>query len=263
MRPLLPLILLLAYTASGQWSRDTTGGPFRRLDQSAFGVGERLVYDVGYSFFTAGEAVFAVPTIDTVEGRAVYRIQFTVNSTPSFSWIYKVEDKYETFVDVQSLFPWRFTQRLREGGYARDFEADFDHYRGIATTKDGEYPIPPNVQDVVSALYLSRTFDFGSMRPGQRTSLQNFYKDSSYTLDVRFLGFQKVSVDAGTFDCFLIEPLIKEGGLFKSDGRILIWLSNDERRIPVKVSTKVAVGSIEAELREYSGLRGPLKARIK
>ena len=221
------------------------------------------MYDVGYSFFTAGEAVFAVPAMDTVNGRPSYRIQFTVNSTPSFSWIYKVEDRYETVVDVAGLFPWRFTQSIREGGYSRDFEADFDHYRGVARTKDGEYPIPPNVQDVVSALYLSRTFDFGNMRPGQLTQLQNFYKDSSYTLAVRFLGFQKVSVDAGTFDCFLIEPLIKEGGLFKSEGRILIWLSNDERRIPVKVSTKVVVGSIEAELREYSGLRGPLKARIK
>ncbi|MEK6649950.1 MAG: DUF3108 domain-containing protein [Bacteroidota bacterium] len=236
---------------------------FRRIEQSAFGVGERLVYDVGYSFFTAGEAVFAIPSMDTVHGRTAFRIQFTVNSTPSFSWIYRVEDKYETIVDESGLFPWRFTQRIREGGYERDFEAVFDHFRGVARTKDGEYAIPPHVQDVVSALYLSRTFDFGHMRPGQRTELTNFYKDSAYTLAVRFLGFQKVSVDAGTFDCFLIEPLIKEGGLFKSDGRILIWLSNDERRIPVKVSTKVAVGSIEAELREYSGLRGPLKARIK
>ena len=263
MHHLISFILFLAHVAVGQPARDSGNVSFRRVEQAAFGVGERLVYDVGYSFFTAGEAVFAVPAMDTVNGRPSYRIQFTVNSTPSFSWIYKVEDRYETVVDVAGLFPWRFTQSIREGGYSRDFEADFDHYRGVARTKDGEYPIPPNVQDVVSALYLSRTFDFGNMRPGQRTQLQNFYKDSSYTLAVRFLGFQKVSVDAGTFDCFLIEPLIKEGGLFKSEGRILIWLSNDERRIPVKVSTKVVVGSIEAELREYSGLRGPLKARIK
>ena len=47
---------------------------------------------------------------------------------------------------------------------------------------------------------VTRTFDFRNMRPGQRTELQNFYKDSAYTLAVRFLGFQKVSVDAGTFD---------------------------------------------------------------
>ncbi|MEK6566198.1 MAG: DUF3108 domain-containing protein [Bacteroidota bacterium] len=51
--------------------------------------------------------------------------------------------------------------------------------------------------------------------------------------------------------------------MFKSEGRIVIYLSNDERKIPVKVSTKVPVGSINVELREYYGLTGPLKAKIK
>jgi hypothetical protein len=263
MQSLIPFILIVVSSAFAQTRDDTSSIDFRRVEQSVFGLGERLVYDVGYSFITAGEAVFSIPAMDTVHGRPAYRIEFSVQSTPSFSWIYKVDDLYRTVVDESGLFPWRFTQRIREGGYSRDFEAEFDHFKGVAKTKDGEYPIPPNAQDVVSALYLARTFNFGSMRPGQRTELQNFYKDSAYTLAVRFLGFQKVSVDAGTFDCFLVEPLIKEGGLFKSEGRILIWLSNDDRRIPVKVSTKVAVGSIDAELREYKGLRGPLKARIK
>ncbi|HAP36800.1 MAG TPA: hypothetical protein DCQ28_13015 [Bacteroidetes bacterium] len=57
--------------------------------------------------------------------------------------------------------------------------------------------------------------------------------------------------------------MVKEGGLFKSEGRILIWLSDDERKIPVKVNTKVIIGSIDAELKEYSGLNGPLKSKIE
>ncbi len=241
---------------------DTARTAFRVVPNSAFALGERLVFDVGYSFITAGEAVFAIPAIDTFRGRPAYRIEFTVNSTPTFSWIYKVEDKYQTFVDVKGLFPWKFTQKIREGGYKRDFEAEFDQRRNIATTTDGTYIIPPYVHDVVSAFYFARTFDFSSMRPGQKTELRNFYKDSTYTLAVKFLGYQKVSVAAGTFDCVLIEPLMTEGGLFRSEGRILIWMTNDEQRIPVKVDTKVAVGYIEAELREYSGLTGPLKAKL-
>jgi hypothetical protein len=70
-------------------------------------------------------------------------------------------------------------------------------------------------------------------------------------------------VEAGTFNCVLVEPLMKEGGLFKSEGRIIIWMTNDERKIPVKVSTKVVVGSIDAELREYSGINGPIKAKVE
>lgn len=235
----------------------------RVMPQSAFAVGERLVFDVGYSFITAGEAVFAIPKLDTLNGRECYQVLFTVNSTPSFSWIYKVEDRYETMLDTKGIFPWRFTQRIREGKYSRDFSAEFDHIRLVAKTSEGEHPIPQYVHDVVSAFYYARALDFSEARPGHKVYLQNFYKDSTYQLAIKFLGHQQIEVGAGTFDCIIVEPLIKEGGLFKSEGRILIWMTNDERKIPVKVSTKVVVGSIDAELREYYGLAGPLRAKVK
>jgi len=239
---------------------DTT---FRVVPQKAFAVGERLVFDVGYSFIVAGEAVMSIPEIDTVQGRSCYRILFTVNSTPTFSWIYKVEDHYESLVDVKGLFPWKFIQKIREGKYRRDFEADFDQRNHVARAGDKQYPIPPYVHDIISAFYFARTLDYSTFRPGQKMPLENFYKDTTYPLAIKFLGYQRIDVEAGTFDCVIVEPLIREGGLFKSDGRIIIWLSNDDRKLPIKVSTKVAIGSIDAELREYSGINGELKARVK
>ncbi|MBI3579829.1 MAG: DUF3108 domain-containing protein [Ignavibacteriales bacterium] len=237
--------------------------PFRFINHSAFGVGERLVFDVGYSIFTAGEAVMTIPKTDTLFGRECYQVLFTVNSTPSFSWIYKVEDRYETMLDVKGVFPWRFTQRIREGKYSYDFGAVFDQMQNIATTDKGKYSIPLYVHDVVSAFYYARTLDFTNSRVGEKTYLYNFYKDTTHTLAIKFLGRQQIEVDAGTFNCVIVEPLIKEGGLFKSEGRVIVWMTDDERKIPVKVSTKVVIGSIEAELREYSGINGPIKAKVK
>lgn len=240
-----------------------SAAPFRLINHSAFGVGERLVFDVGYSIFTAGEAVMTIPKMDTLFGRECYQVLFTVNSTPSFSWIYKVEDRYETMLDVKGVFPWRFTQRIREGKYSYDFGAIFDQTQNIATTDKGKYPIPLYVHDVVSAFYYARTLDFSNSRVGEKTYLYNFYKDTTHTLAIKFLGRQQIEVDAGTFNCVIVEPLIKEGGLFKSEGRVIVWMTDDERKIPVRVSTKVVIGSIEAELREYSGINGPIKAKVK
>ncbi|MDE3058921.1 MAG: DUF3108 domain-containing protein [Bacteroidota bacterium] len=231
--------------------------------QKAFSVGERLVFDVGYAFVTAGEAVMTIPSYDTIAGNLCYKVQFEVNSTPSFSWIYEVRDRYETFLDVKGIFPWRFEQHIHEGGFHRDFAANFDQNRHVVSAKGKQFPIPPYVHDIVSAFYYVRTIDFSHSRPGERIHLHNFYKDSTYALDVKFIGRQTVDVKAGTFKCIIVEPLVKEGGLFKSEGRILIWLSDDDRKIPVKVSTEVLIGSIDAELREYGGLNGPLTARIK
>ncbi|MEX1276477.1 MAG: DUF3108 domain-containing protein [Bacteroidota bacterium] len=243
----------------GQESVDT----IRTVPQTAFRAGERLVFDVGYSFITAGEAVMSIPKMDTAFGRECYQVLFTVHSTPSFSWIYKVDDRYETILDKKGIFPWRFSQRVREGKYSRDYDAVLDQVNHVAITEKGRFPIPPYIQDVVSAFYFVRTMDFSSSRPGERTILYNFTKDTTYTLAVKFLGRQQIKVDAGTFRCVIVEPLIQEGGLFKSEGRVIIWLTDDERKIPVKVSTKVVVGSIDAELREYSGVAGPIRAKLE
>jgi hypothetical protein len=241
--------------------RNASPPVFRTVENQAFGLGERLVFDVGYGFFHAGEAVMAVNSIDTLLGRPCYRVNFDVWSTGMFSFIYKVRDHYESLIDVSGLFPWKFEQRIQEGGYRREFSAVFDHYKGKALTSEGEFDIPEYVHDVVSAFYFVRTLDFTGKRPGEKIRLQNFYKDQAYPLDVKYLGRQTLEVDAGKFDCIIVEPLVKEGGLFKSEGRVIIWLTDDEQKIPVKVSTKVLIGSIDAELKEYSGVLGPIRAK--
>lgn len=235
----------------------------RKIRNDAFVVGERLVFTVNYGIVTAGEAVMEIPAIDSIAGRRCYRIEFRVNSLPSFSWIYKVEDRYLTFIDIETIAPWRFEQHIREGNYRRDFTADFDQVKRVARTSEGNYPIPPYVHDILSAFYFARTINFAAMKTGEQVVLHNFYKDTTHELGVKLLGRQELEVEAGTFHTLVVEPMVKEGGLFKSEGRIVIWLTDDERKIPIRVNTKVAVGSIDTELREYYGLAGPVTARIK
>lgn len=259
------VFLIIFAVECGAQSADTVALQFsdtvRTIPNNAFGPGEYLKFDVNYGFVTAGEAVMQVT--DTIyKGRACLRVDFQVNSKPFFDLIYKVRDRYTTFIDAQGLFPWRFEQHIREGGYERDFIAEFDQINHRAITTEGEYPIPPYVHDIMSAFYIARVYDFSNFVPGQKLHLQNFYKDSTYELDVKYKGKQRVEVTAGTFDCIILEPLAQEGGLFKSEGRVYVWLTDDERKMPVKVSTKIIIGSIESELIEYRGLRGPLRAKV-
>lgn len=234
---------------------------FRKIENKAFKTGEKLTFDVKYGFVKAGVAVMSIPHNKRISGRDTYHIMFEVNSLPSFDFLFKVRDKYETYVDVEGLFPWRFEQHVREGSYSRDFSAFFDHRKLKAKTSGGEYTIPKYVNDIVSAFYLTRTFDFSKSKVGDRVKLYNFFKDKVYDLDVKYLGKERISVAAGKFDCIMVEPLVLEGGLFKSEGNIIIWLTNDDLKIPVKVKTKVVIGSIDAELTAYEGLAGKLGAK--
>lgn len=252
------LFFLLLFLAGAGYAGENE---FRKVVNDAFKVGEKLTFDVKYGFVTAGVATMEIPRLKKISGRQAYHITFNVNSVPSFDWFYKVRDRYETYLDKEGLFPWRFEQHIREGGYSRDFSAFFDHKKGVAKTSEGQYEIPKYVNDIVSAFYLARTFDYTNMKKGDRVKLHNFYKDKVYPLDVVYHGKEKVTVPAGTFNCFIVEPLVQEGGLFKTEGNILVYLTDDALKIPIKVKTKVIIGSIDAELTNYEGLAGKLTSK--
>lgn len=254
------MIILLVLSNGGLYAQKDD---FRILKNNAFNVGEKLTFDVKYGFVTAGVASFEIPNIKRISGRDAYHVVFEVNTVPSFDLFYKVRDRYETFIDVQGLFPWRFEQHIREGNYSRDFSAFFDQRKGKAKTSEGEYDIPRYVNDIVSAFFYARTLDYSNLKVGDKIPLKNFYKNKVYDLDVVYHGKETIKVDAGEFDCIIVEPLVQEGGLFKSEGSIMIWLSDDEAKIPVRVKTKVVVGAIDADLTGYKNVAGKLTSKRK
>ncbi len=236
---------------------------FRYVANEAYGFGERLEYKVGYKFITAGTGYFHImPEPVMVNNRQCYDVRFQVKSLESLDWLYRVRDQYRSVIDVGGIFPWEFEQRIREGNYKRDFTAKFDQFNNLAIVGNKSYEVPEYVHDIVSAFYYVRTLDLKSFRKDSVFYLKNFFDDTTYNLGVRIKGRETIEVDAGKFRCIVIEPMVVEGGLFKSEGNIFVWLSDDERKIPVKVATRIPIGFVEAKLTRFSGLRGPLSAKI-
>ncbi len=237
---------------------------FREVENTAFGFGEKLEYDVSYGFIKAGEGTIQIMQKPlNIKGREAYDIRFYVKSTPSIDVFYKVRDRYRSAVDVKGIFPWIFEQRIQEGGYKYYFKAFFDQLGHYVYAKKKKYKVPPYVNDVISAFYYVRTLDLSSMKPGQLIHLKNFWKDSTYTLSVRIHKKTNVEVPAGKFRCIVVEPVDLQGGLFRNIGSIYVYLTDDERKLPVKVASKILIGEVSAELTKYSGLSGPIPAKLK
>jgi len=245
--------------------------PLRVVPNTAFGVGEELHYNVGYQFVPAGTGSFIIaPETVRHRGAECLDVRFEVQSLPRLDWLYKLRNSYRTLLDVHGVFPWFFEQHNREGSYKRDAHVELDQRTHVATSNANEFRIEPFTHDIVSAFFFVRTLDLPALvqqahREGRTdvVRLKHFVDTEQYELSVRVLGRQTVNVPAGTFKCLVIEPVFSQGGLFKREGRILIWLSDDERKIPVKVSTKILIGSVEAELVRFKGLRGPVTAKIE
>ncbi len=234
----------------------------RSVPNNAFRTGETLLFDVDYGFFTVGEAVMSIPNSDSVFNRKAYHVLFKVKSKPFFDAFFKVRDRYESYIDSAGIFSWRFEQHVREGSYKKDYGAFLNQYKGIAVSEKAETPIEPYTHDIISAFYFTRTLDFSDFEKGDRIHMNNFFADKSFPLEVVYHGKERVEVEAGEFDCIVIEPLVTEGGLFKSEGNILIWLTDDDAHMPVKVKSKILIGSITAELTQYKNVYGKLTSKI-
>jgi hypothetical protein len=229
---------------------------WRREPASPFRVGESILYVIKYGFVSAGHATMEVRSTETVQGRPAFHLVSEARTNKTMDVIYKVRDRNESWMDVESLCSLRFAQDIREGGYTRRVDTTFDHpsrrfvYRkwrkGRETVHEGA--IPAFVQDVLSSLYYIRA---RPLAVGERHTFDANSGASTWPLVVHVRGQESVKVPAGKFDCFQLEPVLAGEGIFQSKGKLTVWVTADERRAPVLLRSKVAVGAFDAEMTEY------------
>jgi uncharacterized protein DUF3108 len=223
--------------------------PFDRfVDNLAFGVGEKLTFDINYGFINAGTATMEVVRLIEYENRPCYQIVTRAFSNSFFSSIFKVEDRIESVMDATGLYSWRFEKRLHEGNYRSDRMYTFDQRSNQVVYKGDTIEIAPFVQDAISSLYYVRT---QPLEVGQSVFVENFVDGKSFNMEVKVIERETINIDAGTFDCIVVEPLTESAGVFKNEGRLTVWLTDDALRMPVLMKSKVIVGSIVAELVDY------------
>jgi hypothetical protein len=215
-----------------------------------FAPGERLVFSIEYGIVRAGTATLEVRPMTAYRGRSCYHIASSTQSSSFFDNVYKVRDRIETLVDAGSFVTWRYRKVLREGSYKADHEAVYDQAAGRARYADGKWvEFPPRALDALGAFYFART---QPLVPGTSFYVAHHGDKKSFYLQVRVLARERIKVPAGTFDCVAIEPLVRDAGPFRQQGRLTIWVTDDERRIPVLMKSKVAVGSIDAALQQIT-----------
>ena len=229
---------------------------------AAFKPGERLVYRLRWAIVDAGEAVVQVLPMKTIQGNTVYHFKMTARSNAFIDAFYKVRDKIEAFADADLTHSVRYLKEQREGSTERDVTIEFDWESNIARytkiekegTEKKDTPLMPGSFDPLSAFFYVRAQPFakGSM-------IERPITDGNKNVigQVRVIRRQSLTVAGKKYDTFLIEPDLKHvGGVFEKsdDAKIQIWVTADHRRIPVRLKSKVVVGSFVGDLVEASGL---------
>jgi hypothetical protein len=225
-----------------------------------FQVGERLEYDLKWGFFSVGSAVMEVNSLSEVEGQACYLIKFSVRTNSFADKFYKVRTSIESSVAADFSKSVLYSKSQEEGSTKRKVLVKYDYNQLKAVySQDGQVrsttAIPQNVFDPLSIAYF---FRLQELKPNQEETLPTCDGKSFRIINVRTGEKKKIAVPAGTFYAIETIPELKNiRGVFKKSpkGMLRVWYSTCSRRLPVKISSKVVVGSFVAELRKTSGLK--------
>jgi hypothetical protein len=201
---------------------------------------QTLRYEAEYRFWTAGVATLRVERNGNQE-----HVSATADSTSVVALLFRVQDRFNSYFDAQSLCSSRVVKHTEEGSRWRDTAITFDYARGKAIleeknlkdnqSKHTENDIPGCVTDVLSGIL------YVASLPLQQGASYSFpFNDGGKTVTIHahVEGKEQVKTPAGTFQAIRIGP---EGdySVLKNRGRIWIWYSDDERHLPVQIRAKL------------------------
>ena len=231
------------------------------ISQNAFKDGEWFKFRIHYGIFNASYATLEVDET-SLNNTPVFHVKGRGKSTGLLSLFFKVDDDYQTYIDKRTGKPYKFIRKINEGGYTKDLEINFDHKDNQAHVLNREnntrksYSVPENVHDMLSSFYYIRNqIDSDDLKPGKEMRLNMFIDDENIDFKLVFLGREVIKTKFGKVATLKFRPYVLAGRVFKEKESLTFWVSDDKNKIPVKIEADLAVGSLDADLEAYKGLK--------
>lgn len=240
-------------------SLGSAAGPPEPVKNDAWAIGERLEYAVKYGPFSAGRSVFTIEGPENVGGEKAVKFTSLLLSTRGF--FFKIRDSATSYSEANSLYTLRYEKDQTEGDDRSTNVTVFNHLAARAVrTEDGTpcnpITIVPYSRDVLGIIYYVRAQPL-AVGKSFRVPVHDGMRD--YTMEVNVRGRERVSVPAGQFDCFIVEPkLWQPDGTLKKKGQMVLWMTDDSRHIPVRIRMGIPVGSLVASLDKMAGVKSAL-----
>jgi hypothetical protein len=244
-------LALIPLTAVAQ----TEAPSYRKVTNTAFKRGEELVYRIHYGAVNAGMATMTVDNDNKlISGRSTLHVIGTGTTKGAFDWMFKVRDRYESYMDEEALMPWLFIRRVDEGGFKINQNQSYDHHLGKVNSNGKSMTVPKYIQDMLSAFYYARTIDFSKAKKGDTYAVQTFVDDEVWDLKIKFLGKEIVNSDVGKINCLKFCPVVQKGRVFKKEEDLTLWISDDANHVPVRAQGEILIGSVKMDLIKTTNL---------
>jgi hypothetical protein len=245
-------------------------------ENNAFKEGEFLSYEISYNWgpvwVDAGLVTFSI-VADTYAGKPVWHLKSSGKTYKSYDFFYKVVDYYDAWIEPSTFYTYEFRRSVYEGKYRLLNTLRYDRTRQTvySSTKTNNNPVRfdtlkpgPCVFNPLAAVYFARTLDISGLKHDQRIPVTVLIDDSTYSIYIRYVGKEVVeNRDGKKYKCVKFAAKMVQGTIFRGDEDVLVWVTDDDNRIPVYIEAKIIVGTVNAYLKDSRGLRNPLSSLVK
>jgi hypothetical protein len=234
--------------------------------ESAFKDGEWFKFKMSYSgWMKAGNATLTVKDAK-LKNKDVYHIVGKGWTTGMIKWFFKVKDRYESYIDKETIMPYKFVRKINEGGHTKDIEINFDQANNKAHVNNKKHKkktiidTKPNIQDMVSTFYYLRNkLDVTNLKVGDEIMIDMFFDEENYGFKLKYLGEEIIDTKFGDIETLKFRPYVMAGRVFKEEESLTLWVSKDKNKVPLRIKADLAVGSLRADLEAFKGLKHPFK----
>ncbi len=235
-----------------------SSNPLALAESHKIKVGEKLKFSVRWLGLEVGQAEAVVLGIEEINGRKAYHIIAKAKSNSLIDIVYPVRDEHHTYMDVERLHSLRYEKIIQEGRYRADEVIEFDqeNHKALYYSRKNKSKkrslISKDVQDELSSAYW---FRLQPLKAGETVHIPANADEKNWDLTVKILKKEKVDLGKlGTFEAFELEPSARFQGIFIRRGKIRGWISDDDKRLPLMMKTKIPVlGTITVKLVSYEG----------
>ncbi len=238
---------------------DSEGFDGRRPLVDPYRVGEKVSFDVTYFNINAGVITLEVKPFVTVNGKKAYHFEVSGNSNSFFSKIYAVEDKLTTYLSYDELIPLSLQVSIKESKQLAEARTFFDwktmkasYWQKRITKEKGErskkidWEILPFSQNVVSVSFYLRAF---KLEPGKKLAVRVADEGKNLVFTGEVIGRETLKTPVGELKTVVVSPRITADGVFTPIGDIKLWFTDDDRKLLVRLESKIKIGTIVAKLR--------------
>ena len=220
----------------------------------AYQPGETLTYNVSWSnIITAGTAVMEVKGETMPDGKSVLKFTVTGRSTGLVGRLYPVTDTALSVFDPLIMQSLSYSLRENYGKRERRRVVVFDHaQRTVISTLNNDPPatldVPERVQDGLSSLYYLRARE--DLETGRTIVIDVLDSEKNWSVEFQILGRERLKTPLGEFSTIKVRTYPKYNGVFLNKGEVFIWLTDDIRKVPLLIKSKLKVGAFVLTLAE-------------